>query len=130
MTANRYGLPPYPSDEAPRYAERAERVRRSTMSTPDKGSRHDTDEWHPIRGHNASRPSSNARTRRPDASPWHWLLLVPIVVPLVPSLYNRIEPTLFGLPFFYWGQLSFAFLSSTVIMLVHWKTRVTGAGYR
>jgi hypothetical protein len=58
------------------------------------------------------------RGRREDSNPWHWLLLVPIVLPLIPALYNRIEPTLFGLPFFYWAQLAFAFLASGVIALV------------
>lgn len=42
---------------------------------------------------------------RSDRSPWNWLLLVPIVVPLLVPIYNRVEPTLFGWPFFYWFQL-------------------------
>lgn len=63
------------------------------------------------------------RARRLDASRWHWLLLVPIVIPLIPGLYNRMEPTLFGLPFFFWSQLGFAFLSSAVIAFVHLKVR-------
>jgi hypothetical protein len=46
----------------------------------------------------------------------------------MPGLYNRIEPTLLGLPFFYWSQLSFAFLASAVITFVHRRTRETGAG--
>ncbi len=68
-------------------------------------------------------PPAAGRTRRLDASRWHWLLLVPIVVPLVPGLYNRLEPTLFGLPFFIWSQLGFAFLASAVIAFVHLKVR-------
>jgi hypothetical protein len=71
------------------------------------------------------RPTAPAprKSRRLDANRWHWLLLVPIVVPLLPGIYNRMEPTLFGLPFFYWGQLGFAFLSSAVIAFVHFKVR-------
>jgi hypothetical protein len=49
--------------------------------------------------------------------------LLPIVVPLVPALYNHIEPRLLGLPFFYWGQLAFAFLASSVIAFVHRRVR-------
>lgn len=67
--------------------------------------------------------SGTRRRRRPDASRWHWLLLVPIVVPLLTPLYNRIEPTLFGLPFYYWSQLSFAVLSTVVITIVHIATK-------
>ncbi|MFC7530284.1 DUF3311 domain-containing protein [Actinoplanes sp. GCM10030250] len=61
--------------------------------------------------------------RRPDSNPYHWLLLIPIVLPLVPALYNRIEPAFLGLPFFYWCQLGFAFLASGVIAFVHTRVR-------
>ncbi|MEV6306025.1 DUF3311 domain-containing protein [Actinoplanes sp. NPDC051861] len=61
--------------------------------------------------------------RRPDSHPRHWLLLIPIVLPLMPMLYNRLEPSFLGLPFFYWCQLGFAFLASSVIAYVHLKDR-------
>ena len=51
-----------------------------------------------------TRPPTDARS---DRSPWNWLLLVAVVVPLLVPLYNRVEPTLFGWPFFYWVQLAF-----------------------
>jgi len=72
--------------------------------------------------HPPQRPATG-HVRRPDASRWHWLLLVPIVIPLIPGLYNRMEPALFGLPFFFWSQLGFAFLASAVITFVHLKVR-------
>jgi hypothetical protein len=34
-----------------------------------------------------------------------WLLLIPIIACLVPSVFNRRTPALAGIPFFYWGQL-------------------------
>jgi uncharacterized protein DUF3311 len=68
-------------------------------------------------------PPSRPRRRRADASHWHWLLFVPIVVPLLTPLYNRLEPALFGLPFYYWSQLSFAVLSTVVIAVVHVATK-------
>jgi hypothetical protein len=61
--------------------------------------------------------------RRPDSHASNWLLLVPIAVPLMPFLYNRVEPTLIGIPFFYWSQLGFAFLASVIIAYVHIRTR-------
>ena len=82
-----------------------------------------TGEWGPVADRRPPQQPVARRTRRLDASPWHWLLLVPIVVPLIPGLYNRIEPTLFGLPFFFWSQLAFAFLASGVIAFVHLKVR-------
>jgi hypothetical protein len=74
------------------------------------------------------RPATAARTRTrlADASIWHWLLLVPVVVPLLTPLYNRIEPTFLGFPFFYWFQLGLAGLSSLVIALVFVLTRKRG----
>jgi hypothetical protein len=32
------------------------------------------------------------------------LILIPAVINLSTPLYNRIEPQLFGIPFFYWFQ--------------------------
>jgi hypothetical protein len=74
---------------------------------------------HPRTGSHAAR----RRRRRADASRWHWLLFIPIVVPLLTPLYNRLEPALFGLPFYYWSQLSFAVLSGLVIAIVHVATK-------
>ena len=34
------------------------------------------------------------------------LLLVPLLLVVLPPLYNRVEPELFGIPFFYWYQLA------------------------
>jgi hypothetical protein len=110
LTMPRHGEPPR---TAPRHGEPP--VRHVG------GGRHSTGEWHTVGDRRP--PGRPARTRRPDASRWHWLLLLPIAVPLLPVLYNRVEPTLLGIPFFYWGQLSFAFLASVVIAVVHRKAR-------
>jgi hypothetical protein len=66
-----------------------------------------------------------APTPRPsgDRSPWNWLLIIPIVVPLIPALYNAVEPKLFGLPLFYWLQLAFIILGVTTTTLVYQMTK-------
>jgi Protein of unknown function (DUF3311) len=51
-----------------------------------------------------SAPESERR-RISDARPVNLLLLVPIVLSLAVPLYNSIEPTLGGIPLFYWFQL-------------------------
>jgi uncharacterized membrane protein len=61
--------------------------------------------------------------RRSDRSPWNWLLLVPIVVPLVVPLFNQTDPTLFGWPRFYWLQLAFVVLGVATTALVYRMTR-------
>ena len=40
------------------------------------------------------------------------ILLVAIVVPLLVGSYARIEPRLFGFPFFFWYQLVWVFLAA------------------
>ena len=67
---------------------------------------------------------------RSDRSPWNWLLLVPIVVPLLVPLYNQIEPTLFGWPRFYWLQLAYVVLGVATTALVYRMTRRSSAERR
>ena len=66
----------------------------------------------------ADAPPAGVAPRRSDRSPWNWLLVVPIVVPLLVPFYNQQEPTLFGWPFFYWFQLSLVALGVIVTSLV------------
>ena len=61
--------------------------------------------------------------RRSDRSPWHWLLLVPIVVTLLVPLYNHIDPKLGSWPLFYWLQLAFVGLGVATTALVYRMTR-------
>jgi hypothetical protein len=63
------------------------------------------------------------RSRRRDASPWHWLLLIPIVVPLLTFLYNAVPPRLLDFPRFYWLQLAFVLLGVATTTLVYQMTR-------
>src|SRR5688572_19338997 len=67
---------------------------------------------------------------RSDRSPWNWLLLVPIVVPLLVPLYNGIEPTLLGWPLFYWLQLALVPLGVVTTALVYRMTRRGSADRR
>ncbi|MGI5487599.1 DUF3311 domain-containing protein [Microtetraspora malaysiensis] len=60
---------------------------------------------------------------RSDRSPWNWLLLIPIAIPLIPALYNAVEPRLFGIPLFYWLQLAFILLGVTTTTVVYRMTR-------
>jgi hypothetical protein len=55
------------------------------------------------------------------------LLLIPMLVLYVP-LYNSVEPTLFGFPFFYWFQLLWIFVSMAVTAFVYYGTEPRGEG--
>jgi len=67
---------------------------------------------------------------RSDRSPWNWLLLIPIVVPLLVPLYNVSGPTIFGWPRFYWLQLVFVALGVATTALVYRMTRRSSAERR
>jgi Protein of unknown function (DUF3311) len=70
---------------------------------------------------------SDPGTRRSDArSRWHWLLLIPVVVPLLTFLYNAKNPYFLGFPRFYWLQLAFILLGVGTTSLVYQMTRDRG----
>jgi hypothetical protein len=54
---------------------------------------------------------------------WYWLLAVPLLGLLIPPLYNRVDPTLIGIPFFYWYQLLWVPVSVSITAFVYVKTR-------
>ena len=60
---------------------------------------------------------------RTDSSPWNWLLLVPIVIPLLTFLFDEREPRLAGFPRFYWLQLAYVALGVVCTAIVYRMTR-------
>ena len=60
---------------------------------------------------------------RTDKSPWNWLLLIPIVVPLLTPLFNHEEPRLGGFPLFYWLQFAFIALGVITTTVVYQMTK-------
>jgi hypothetical protein len=69
--------------------------------------------------------ASTPPTEPSDRSPWYWLLIIPVVVPLLVFLFNDNEPRLFGFPRFYWLQLAFIPLSVIVTVIVYRLTRTS-----
>jgi hypothetical protein len=61
--------------------------------------------------------------RTTGRSPWNWLLLVPVAVPLVTVFYNADSPRLFGFPRFYWLQLAFVLLGVAATTVVYRMTK-------
>jgi Protein of unknown function (DUF3311) len=54
--------------------------------------------------------------RRPYA---YWLLILPFVATLWPALYAHAEPSIGGVPFFYWYQFLCIGLTAVIIALVY-----------
>ena len=53
---------------------------------------------------------------------WYLLFLAEFVVALWPPLYNRAEPTVLGIPFFYWFQLFWVVVSAVFTAVVYFAT--------
>ncbi|MEY9835008.1 DUF3311 domain-containing protein [Streptacidiphilus sp. EB103A] len=68
-------------------------------------------------------PEAPLTTGHSDRSPWNWLLLIPVVLPLLTFVYNRETPRLLGFPFFFWFQLLFTLLAAAVTALVFLLTK-------
>jgi hypothetical protein len=64
-------------------------------------------------------PAFTGGRRHPDWQPWVPLLIIPIVLPLITSIYNRVDPKLWGIPAFYWIQLLYVFLSAACTAIVY-----------
>jgi len=70
-----------------------------------------------------SPPSEPPPAARGDRSPWNWLLVIPIAVPLLTPLFNHDSPRFAGFPAFYWLQFLFIVLGVTTTMIVYRLTR-------
>ncbi|GAC1434174.1 MAG: hypothetical protein PVS3B3_32570 [Ktedonobacteraceae bacterium] len=64
-----------------------------------------------------SRPSGPASRKSRRA--FLLLLIIPFIVLLWPPFYNFTEPTLFGIPFFYWFQLSWVIITAIITATVY-----------
>ena len=76
----------------------------------------------------SSRDPEGARTaaaRRGGTSAWNWLLVIPFVGVLIPAFYNKADPTLGGMPFFYWYQMLWIAISVAITLVVYRATRGT-----
>ncbi len=71
------------------------------------------------RTHRFSEPTTRHEANRG----WYWLLLVPLVGTLIPTIYNSADPTFIGVPFFYWYQMLWVPLSVVCTLVVYRKTR-------
>jgi hypothetical protein len=70
--------------------------------------------------HQPHGPDSGERAerRRPARGrAWYLLLLIPLPGTLIPPIYNTRDPTLIGIPFFYWYLLAWV-LVTVVLMLI------------
>ena len=53
---------------------------------------------------------------------WYLLLLAQFIGVLWPPFYNHVEPTLGGMPFFYWYQLMWIIIGAILTAIVYFLT--------
>ena len=58
--------------------------------------------------------------------PIYLLLLVPFVALLWVPSYDRVDPQLFGIPFFYWYQMAWTLLGAVCTLPVYLHEQKTG----
>jgi Na+/proline symporter len=66
-----------------------------------------------------ARQPANARPARA----WYLLLLIPFVAILWVPFYASSEPAVFGIPYFYWYQFLWIFISAVLTAIVYFATR-------
>jgi hypothetical protein len=54
---------------------------------------------------------------------WYLLFVIQFVAVLWPPFYNRAEPALAGMPFFYWYQLGWVIVGAVLTAIVYFATR-------
>jgi hypothetical protein len=70
-------------------------------------------------------PRTTQRHSAPARPRGRWLLSIPIVMPLLVPVYDRINPQLWGIPFFFWYQMGCALVAIVVISFVYLLSRGT-----
>ncbi len=53
---------------------------------------------------------------------WYILFLVQFVAVMWPPFYNKAEPALLGMPFFYWYQLAMVIVGAVLTAIVYFAT--------
>jgi len=56
---------------------------------------------------------------RKDRRGWLWLLLLPFVALLWPAFYSSVQPTLGGIPFFFWYQFLWILIAAVLTAFVY-----------
>jgi hypothetical protein len=65
----------------------------------------------------------NSVNKRRGRRSWYLLFIIVFAMVLWPPFYNKIEPTLMGMPFFYWYQMLCVLVSAVITAIIYLRTR-------
>lgn len=74
-------------------------------------------------GTSPASPSGHAKAPGARSRGVAWILVIPLIGTLIPEIYNRTNPAIGGMPFFYWYQLAWIPVSVACTALVFARTR-------
>jgi hypothetical protein len=75
-----------------------------------------------------ARNSKNNSFQKIPSKAWQWMLLLPLAAVMDVPFYNKIEPTLWDFPFFYWYQFLWVLISALITVFVYVKTKARPIG--
>jgi len=73
---------------------------------------------------------ADTTTRRASSRWWQLLLVLPFLGVLWVPLFNKINPELTGIPFFFWYQSLWVFVTAAITAFVYRKSRPSPAKIR
>jgi uncharacterized protein DUF3311 len=72
---------------------------------------------------NAGRGGGAVAPRGARTRLWYLLMVVPMIGTLIPPIYSTKDPTLIGIPFFYWYLLLWVPVTVVLMAIVYRLTR-------
>ena len=69
--------------------------------------------------YDANRGNGSGQPRRATGRGWYLLFLIPMAGTLIPPIYNTKDPTLIGIPFFYWYLMAWVLVTVVLMMIVN-----------
>jgi hypothetical protein len=63
--------------------------------------------------------NSAERARQAGGRAWYLLFLIPMAGTLIPPIYNTKDPTLIGIPFFYWYLMAWVLVTVVLMVIVN-----------
>src|SRR6476469_5546694 len=76
----------------------------------------------PAKGRGWGQNMNQQSRRRTGWSWWYLLFVVQVAAVVWPPLYNRVEPSWIGMPFFYWYQLLWVIIGAVLTAIVYFAT--------
>jgi hypothetical protein len=69
---------------------------------------------------------TDAPKKRETGRGWYWLLVIPFLGVLFPTVYNSDSPEFIGIPFFWWYQMAWVPITALIMVVLYRATTRKG----